>query len=123
MSRTITAISFRLIRYCITSRALLLSMLWLSATASAFAGELKVLDSRGLIRGLKEIRGTATVVVEVGSPLDGRPMLLSNVNGLAPDIGGRTLTPRSVEFENVPEGEWKIQSNTGVVPVQNVLIK
>jgi hypothetical protein len=98
-----------------------LALLW--CATSAQAGELKILDSRGLIRSLKEIRGSATVLVTLRTPSGSTKLVLSNVNGLSPDINGREVTSQRLQFDNVPEGEWRIQATAGVAPIQKVEIQ
>jgi hypothetical protein len=111
-------------------RALLVIFLLVAVLPSiATAGELKIVDARGLIRALKEVRDSSTVIVTIESkPSDPTvktlpTIVLSNVNGLAGDISGQPVSNQSMRFENVPHGEWRIQSATGPLEVRSVEIR
>ena len=104
----------------------LLSLLGVGSISSglpAYAGELKVLDTRGLIRGIKEVKGSAVVVVTLTEPPKAQTVTLSNVNGLSADLSGQPDGPRTIRFEPVPEGEWKIQATPGAISVKSVEIQ
>ena len=111
-------------------RALLIILLLVGFLPGiATAGELKIVDARGLIRALKEVRDSSTVIVTIESkpsdPTAKTPptVVLSNVNGLAADISGQPGSNQSMRFENVPHGEWRVQSASGPIEVRSIEIK
>ena len=95
----------------------------------AVAGELKILDARGLIRALKETRGVSTVIISLEenaadtAAQKSLSVVLSNVNGLAADISGRRGSSQTLIFEQVPEGEWRIQISGAPTGIRSVEIK
>ena len=93
----------------------------------AFAGQLKVVDSQGLIRAEKKITvpGKVVVVLRDGNkaPESGSGIYLSNTDGIAPDIAGVEGPPLEYNFQGVREGTWQIKSlKHGISDISKVRI-
>ncbi len=86
-----------------------------------FAGELKIVDSRGLTRLLKVIAAPVTVIVSPESSSNVTGLRLLNVDGIARDIKATQLDQRHYLFSGVGEGTWQIKSTEAVV-IQSVEI-
>ena len=95
----------------------------LMAAPSAFAGELRILDSMGLTRAVKSVHEQASVRVSTGGGA-GAPgaVILSQVDGLAPDINPSKVSDSVVVFEQVPEGAWRIRISSPKVVISEVKI-
>ena len=98
---------------------LILALICLSPL-TAFAGELRILDSMGLTRAVKFVDEHAKVVISTGS--DAAGISLSHVDGLAPDIEGKRTSDKSILFADVPEGVWKIKISDQPVAISEVKI-
>ncbi len=99
-------------------------MLWVLVVAStACAGELRILDGMGLTRAVKSVRdeGTVAVMTRGGGAAPGA-VILSQVDGLAPDINPAKASDTAVVFERVPEGAWRIKTASSKVVITEVKI-
>ena len=76
----------------------------------ADAAELRLIDSGGLVRAVKVVRGNARVVVSLSSPsgsLSGECTAV-NVDGLAPEKRVPISAKGECIFLDVPVGSWQI---------------
>lgn len=83
---------------------------------AAHAGELRVLDSMGLTRAVRSIQNSATVQVTVRSGGEVQNLMLSHIDGLAPNRGPSSVSGETATFRDVPEGSWRISAE-GSKPV------
>lgn len=97
-----------------------LAALLLLCATPVQAAELRILDPMGLTRAVKFVENPVKVIVsatleeDTAQPAD---VLLSHVDGLAPDIEGSRGANKSTTFADVPEGVWKIKA-----PDQRIII-
>ncbi len=97
----------RLPRYLTT---LLLSTLLMGSLPSlASAGEIRILDSRGLVRAVRTVESPMKVVVETRSAGNNKKATLINSDGIGHDIKGVEEGVSSITFPQVSEGTWQIQ--------------
>jgi hypothetical protein len=87
------------------------------STSTASAGELRVIDSAGLVRGMKVTRGAARLVVSLKS--DGVAQLrgeclASNVDGIAADLKAVINPSGECLFQGVGDGSWQITVPAGL---------
>lgn len=102
---------------------ILIGSVILLSSSKAAAGELRILDSQGLVRAVKEIGDEATVVVRLSQAATTETALLTPVNGLSGDIKGKAVKDGSLEFDRVSVGIWKIVVKTPGVSVRSVELK
>lgn len=91
-------------------------------SASASAGELRILDRMGLTRAVKMVEGNASVVIiskSAGAPAD---IQLAHIDGLAPDIDPASNSKGTVTFTQVPEGTWRVKSEDRQLVISEVKI-
>lgn len=92
---------------------------------TVFAADLTVIDSLGLVRAMKSVDTSGRVIVEVvlpeanGNP---KPLLLSNTDGMAPDIVGTRDSQNGYVFEGVSPGTWEIRVRDSKVQIKSVKI-
>ncbi len=87
---------------------------------ASFAGELKIVDSHGLVRALKVVKNKAQVVIELKS----QPSRLSLVrsDGISGEIQGQPGEKSGVFlFEQVGEGVWQMKDG-GTLSISSVSI-
>ena len=108
------------------ARSILLgALLILGSAIPAIAGEIRILDSMGLSRAAKYIDGNGKVIISAHAPDNKEQVpdiLLSHVDGLAPDIEGTRGPDKSVIFTDVPEGVWKIKAPEQAIVITEVKI-
>jgi hypothetical protein len=78
--------------------------------STASAAELRVLDSAGLVRALRVVKGAAkvTITLETQQPVRGE-CVASNVDGLASEKR-EPVTPQKVcVFKDLAAGSWQIE--------------
>jgi hypothetical protein len=89
----------------------------------AFATDIKIIDSQGLIRAAVRDGGSVTVRLQI--PAD-QPqpakMTLTNIDGLLPDISVSSKSQGTFEFANVGEGTWQIKTPNAEYRVSDVRI-
>jgi hypothetical protein len=73
------------------------------------AEELKVLDSIGLTRAVKQVAKSARVEIRLKDASQSADLELVSVDGLSAPLKSQ-INGNSVVFNSVPAGEWKIQS-------------
>lgn len=80
---------------------------------SAWAGELRILDSQGLIRAVSVIRerGSVEIVLQHEGPdqPEGELPVLTSQSGIASDVVAEALTADRFLFRGVSEGIWRIR--------------
>lgn len=91
--------------------------------SSAYAGELRILDSHGLVRATTDAKSESTVELKLAAPVKEGTVQLSNVNGLAPDIAGEIIAGMTVRFSVVPEGIWRVIVPGPAITITKVEIK
>jgi|GEM_PF-3957748 len=93
-------------------RGALVLLFSLLLTSLVWAGDLRIVDEQGLLRAVRNAPGPMTVIVQVdiiGHTSGVAPTLvLSNVDGISPDIKGREEGYGRFLFEGVKDGTWKL---------------
>ena len=107
------------------SRLMFLAALLLmsSIPGAAAAGELRIVDSRGLIMAMKKVSAPADVVLsfrEGQTPAEAP--VLSSVEGLTDDIKGIPEGPSRFIFRKVADGAWRIEANREPSAIAEVII-
>lgn len=79
---------------------------------SAWAGELRIVDQRGLIRVVRAIKDPVSVRANISGPCDIATCEASLINqdGLAAEVLG-VAAGGKIKFVGVSEGTWQIRSN------------
>ncbi len=100
-----------------------LALIFLSLTgaslsiSAASAGELRVVDSSGLVRGIKVTRGAARLTVSLksdsGAQVRGE-CVASNVDGIAADLKAVINPSGECVFPGVGDGSWQITVPAGL---------
>ena len=74
------------------------------------AGEIRILDSRGLVRAVRSVESPMKVLIEIRSPLlEDKKATLINSDGIGHDIKGVAESKSELAFPQVSEGTWQIQ--------------
>lgn len=95
------------------SRMLLLAWLVLVAMP-AYAGEVKVVDRRDLVRAVRVVSSRGTVRVEVSGDVGRAVASISNVDGVAADVKGTLDGSSAVVFRGVSDGTWRLNLADGI---------
>lgn len=89
----------------------------LSLCPLALAGEIKIQDQAGLLRAEKQGPTPVSVMIELAGEEDHSgpaPLILVNVDGLAPDIGATLEAPGRYVFGGVKDGTWAVHTPPGL---------
>jgi hypothetical protein len=87
----------------------LIATIILLTAASCFAAEIRIVDSDGLNRATRDIKGeTASVQISIDGATGGEKVMLSNVDGVATDRSSTAAQGNVFVIPNVPAGNWKI---------------
>ena len=94
-----------------TWACLLISILSLCHTA--FAAELRVIDNLGLTRAVSSIGESAVITISLlpdgkESHQEEITVVLSNIDGLSPDLKGQPSNRLQYIFNRVRNGTWRI---------------
>ena len=91
--------------------------------------EVRILDSRGMLRAFKRVSSVVRVVVVLGprggsaeGSLTGVKVILSNIDGLSADQEAQSDQNGNVEFLKVSPGLWKVASLGSSARVKSVQI-
>ena len=76
---------------------------------TAVAAELRVTDSQGLTRALKNVKAEATLVIEVSDP-NAKSCHASNDDGIAADLEVQVDSNGTCTFRGIAPGSWRITS-------------
>lgn len=95
--------------------------LGLAPIVIAETGSIRIIDEHGLVRAVKAVSASASVVIELGPKFDGTQELsLINVDGLQPERQGTYISGKSVSFSGINAGTWRITG--GQNPISKVTI-
>lgn len=99
-------------------------LIWLCLLcSSALAGEIRIVDAAGLIRGAKRTSGPAKVEVRLGQPEPLAVMVsLVNLDGLSLDLSAQRGEDGQFVFERVLEGTWQLKVDPENLAVREVRI-
>ena len=91
-------------------RVLIVSVLLLFLPICSFAGEIKVVDPRGLTRAVRIINAPVRVRIVLDKSEERAGCVLANIDGLARSIVGAPVEndSRSLVFEGVSDGIWRV---------------
>lgn len=108
---------------CFTFGVILLA--FLSQGGQAFAGELKVLDQRGLVRAVRDVQTVAVVSIQTSGPAEEANLV--NTDGLAAPIapatpGAAPLGAMLLVFNGVGPGTWQLKASSPIA-VKSIDIK
>lgn len=91
--------------------------------AVCMAGELKIYDSRGVLRSVKPIEKSAQVLIWTDPPQIAEGISLENESGLAADVIGEHDVNGAIKFRAVAEGSWRIIAKNGTIKIVKVEIQ
>ncbi|RMG42922.1 MAG: hypothetical protein D6719_05000 [Candidatus Dadabacteria bacterium] len=76
----------------------------------AFAARLKIIDSFGLTRGIKNIKSKANVVVSITdhAQISPRAIQLVNIDGIGSTVSPDKTSNNMVTFRDISPGTWKV---------------
>lgn len=100
--------------------SIVLLALSLSLVAEASAGELKVLDQRGLVRAVRDVQSSATIHVQTSGPVE--EVSLVNTDGLAAPLSPATPGGPELVFNGVGSGTWQLKASSPIA-VKGIEIK
>lgn len=84
-------------------------------------GVVRVVDEHGLVRALKSVSTSASILIELGSNFSEIPDIsIINVDGLQPEQHGRYDSGRGISFSGIGAGTWRITGSQ--TPISKVTI-
>ena len=91
-------------------RFLVLPVLLVLMVPCAYAGQIKIVDQRGLTRAVRKVPDKARVIIKVNTATENASEItLSNIDGMGGDVAGRAGESTQIVFENISEGTWEIR--------------
>ncbi len=92
--------------------ACLLQASFFLSSSLAYAAELKVVDTTGLVRSARVVQDDGEVEVAfIGDTHSGIICTLKNVDGLAPDRSVPASPAHTCVFPGVPAGTWQLSTS------------